>query len=102
MHLYGVRITYSLSVTLLMVGLEPSVGEASWARSLKPGIVNSESVVIVVNSVICESWPPVCTHRPSRCPVSDASEVVTRCQYWKVWVDALHLESLGLRANWDA
>ena len=26
--------------------------------------------------------------------LSDASEVVTRCQYWKVWVDALsiHLE----------
>ena len=37
---------------------------------------------------MCESWPPVCTHRPSRCPSNAASEVVTRCPDWKVWIEA--------------
>ena len=48
----------------------------------------------MVNSVICESWPPVCTHRPSRCPVSDASEVVMEV--------VMERESLGLVLVLDA
>ena len=59
---------------------------ASWVRSLKPGIVNSESVVIVEKAPLNAGyWFVHTAHHAVLYPI--ASEVVTRFSHWKVWVD---------------
>ena len=67
---------------------------ACWARPLGLEAVNQESVVTVDQGRSPESQLLVCTHRPSHCPSSWVSEVVTRCPDWKARMDASMMAEL--------